>query len=96
MMARAPGVGPKLAARLVLELKDKAPAFAAADFPGEEGGHESAPKRTRAAEDAILALVGLGYAQPQAAAAVARISLQLGQDAQTAALVRAGLKELAQ
>ena len=49
-----------------------------------------------AAEDAVLALVGLGYPHPQAAAAVGRISAQLGQDAQTAALVRAGLRELAQ
>jgi len=96
MMARAPGVGPKLAARLVLELKDKAPALGAADFAGAHGGAERAPKLTRAAEDAVLALVGLGYAQPQAAAAVARISAALGQEAETAALVRAGLKELAQ
>ena len=96
MMARAPGVGPKLAARLVLELKDKAPAFAAADFAGADSGLERAPKLTGAAEDAILALVGLGYAQPQAAAAVARISIQLGQHAETPALVRAGLKELSQ
>ena len=96
MMARAPGVGPKLAARLVLELKDKAPALAAPGFAGAEAGHERAPRVTKAAEDAILALVGLGYAHPQAAAAVARISAQLGYDAQTAALVRAGLKELAQ
>ena len=48
-----------------------------------------------AAEDAILALVGLGYGQPQAAAAVARISAQLGPATETAALIRAGLKELA-
>ena len=96
MMARAPGVGPKLAARLVLELKDKAPASADPDFAGAETGRERASRLSRAAEDAILALVGLGYGQPQAAAAVARISAQLGQDAQTAALVRAGLKELAQ
>ena len=96
MMARAPGVGPKLAARLVLELKDKAPAFAAANFAGAEAGPERAPKLTMAAEDAVLALVGLGYPHPQAAAAVGRISAQLGQDAQTAALVRAGLRELAQ
>ena len=46
MMARAPGVGPKLAARLVLELKDKAPAFAAADFAGAEAGLERASKLT--------------------------------------------------
>jgi holliday junction DNA helicase RuvA len=95
-MARAPGVGPKLAARLVLELKDKAPALGAADFVGADASPERAPKLTRAAEDAILALVGLGYAHPQAAAAVARISAGLGQEAETAALVRAGLKELAQ
>jgi Holliday junction DNA helicase RuvA len=95
-MARAPGVGPKLAARLVLELKDKAPALGAVDFAGADASAERAPKLTRAAEDAILALVSLGYAQPQAAVAVARISAALGQEAETAALVRAGLKELAQ
>lgn len=95
-MARAPGVGPKLAARLVLELKDKAPALGAADFAGADAGLERTPKLPKAAEDAILALVGLGFAHPQAAAAVARISAQLGHEAQTAALVRAGLKELAQ
>ena len=92
MMARAPGVGPKLAARLVLELKDKAPALAAA---GPEAGHERPLGLPKAAEDAILALVGLGYARPQAAAAVTRISAELGGEAETAALVRAGLKELA-
>jgi holliday junction DNA helicase RuvA len=96
MMARAPGVGPKLAARLVLELKDKAPSLSGADFAHMETGFERAPKLAKAAEDAVLALVGLGYAQPQAAAAVARISAQLGPTAETAALVRAGLKELAQ
>ena len=96
MMARAPGVGPKLAARLVLELKDKAPALGAADFAGADASAERAPKLPKAAEDAILALVGLGYTHPQAAAAVARISAFLGRQAETAALVRAGLKELAQ
>ncbi len=96
MMARAPGVGPKLAARLVLELKDKAPTLAAADFAHADAGFERAPKLAKAAEDAVLALVGLGYGQPQAAAAVARISAQLGPAAETAALIRAGLKELAQ
>ena len=95
MMARAPGVGPKLAARLVLELKDKAPAFATADF-APEAGFERAPRLAKAAEDAVLALVGLGYAEPQAAAAMARISARLGPEAETAALIRAGLKELAQ
>jgi Holliday junction DNA helicase RuvA len=96
MMARAPGVGPKLAARLVLELKDKAPMLAVVDFTHAEAGFGRAPKLAKAAEDAVLALVGLGYGQPQAAAAVSRISAQLGPAAETAALIRAGLKELAQ
>jgi holliday junction DNA helicase RuvA len=96
MMARAPGVGPQLAARLVLELKDKAPALASADFAHADTDREHAPRLGRAAEDAVLALVGLGYAQAQAAAAVGRISAQLGPAAETATLVRAGLKELAQ
>jgi Holliday junction DNA helicase RuvA len=96
MMARAPGVGPKLAARLVLELKDKAPAMSVAGFDHADSDFKRAPKLAKAAEDAILALVGLGYGQPQAAAAVARISELLGPAAETAALIRAGLKELAQ
>lgn len=96
MMARAPGVGPKLAARLVLELKDKAPALGLADLGGAIAGAEPASKLPRAAEDAVLALVNLGYARPQAALAVARGVAALGADAQTAALIRAGLKELAQ
>ena len=71
MMARAPGVGPKLAARLVLELKDKAPASGRRRFRRRE---PSTARRNlpKPAEDAILALVGLGYARPQAAAAIAR------------------------
>jgi holliday junction DNA helicase RuvA len=96
MMARAPGVGPKLAARLVLELKDKGPTISVADFVHADAGRDNTPKLAKAAEDAVLALVGLGYAQAQAAAAVARISAQLGPAAETAALIRAGLKELAQ
>ena len=96
MMARAPGVGPKLAARLVLELKDKAPAFGVADLGGAIVDGETASKLPKAAQDAVLALVGLGYARPQASLAVAKGVASLGAEAQTAALIRAGLKELAQ
>ncbi len=93
MMARAPGVGPKLAARLVLELKDKAGALGGADFGAPEAPAATLPK---AAEDAVLALTGLGYGRPQAAAAVAKAFRALGAEAATATLIRAGLKELAQ
>jgi Holliday junction DNA helicase RuvA len=95
MMARAPGVGPKLAARLVLELKDKAPA-SAADFSPAPVGGETSGKLPKAAEDAILALIGLGYGRPQAAAAVSKGVAELGAEARTEALIRFGLRELAQ
>ncbi|ALA16576.1 MULTISPECIES: Holliday junction branch migration protein RuvA [Chelatococcus] len=95
-IARAPGVGPKLAARLIAELKDKAPVFGAVDpavirLAGavEEGG---APPPVA---DAVSALVNLGYGQPQAAAAVAAALKSAGEEAQAATLIRLGLKELA-
>jgi Holliday junction DNA helicase RuvA len=94
-MAMAPGVGPKLAARIVHELKDKAPALGLADLGGAIAGGAGA-KLPRAAEDATLALVGLGYGRPQASVAVGRALAALGAAAPTAALVKAGLKELAQ
>ena len=96
MVARAPGVGPKLAARIVLELKEKGPALNVADLGGDIAGADRAAKLPKAAEDAVLALVGLGYARPQASLAVAKGVASLGADAQTAALIRLGLKELAQ
>jgi Holliday junction DNA helicase RuvA len=89
-VARAPGVGPKLAARIVAELKDKAPAFdpAAARLAGLDGGN-------RTAQDALSALVNLGYGRSQAAAAVAASVAALGEDAPASDLIRHGLKELA-
>lgn len=96
MVGRAPGVGPKLAARICSELKDKAPVFghvdpAVAQLAGDDGA-KSAPKPV---QDAISALVNLGYGRPQAAAAIAASVKALGEEAQTSALIRQGLKELA-
>ncbi len=93
-MARAPGVGPKLAARLVLELKDKAP-MGAAGFEGAAPGADPDAALPKAAQDAVLALVGLGYAQAQAAGAIIKATAELGAEAEPAALIRAGLKTLA-
>jgi Holliday junction DNA helicase RuvA len=95
-VARTPGVGPKLAQRIVSELKDKAPQFGHVDpnlarLAGDES--KSAPKPV---QDAISALVNLGYGRPQAAAAVAASVSALGEDAGTQALIRRGLKELSQ
>ena len=97
MLARAPGVGPKLAARLVLELKDKAPALGGADFGRRVTAAPSAPRscrkrrRTRCSRWSASATP-----RPQAVAAVAKGFAALGAEAQTAALISAGLKELAQ
>ena len=96
MVARAPGVGPKLAARLVLELKDKAPLLGVAELGGDIGGAAPAARLPQPAQDAVLALVNLGYNRPQASLAVAKGVAALGAEAPTAALIRAGLKELAQ
>lgn len=91
-LARTPGVGPKLAARIVAELKDKASGFgalAAAAHSSGDGGEITA------AQDAISALVNLGYGRAQAAAAVAASLAELGAGARAAELIRCGLKELA-
>ena len=96
MVARAPGVGPKLAARIVLELKDKGPVGSVAEFAAEAAGAADAAPLGGSARDAVLALVNLGYARPQAALAVAKGVAALGAEAATAALIRLGLKELAQ
>ena len=95
-VARAPGVGPKVAERIVTELKDKAPAFANVE-PGvvHLAGAVDEKRAPRPVMDAVSALVNLGYGQPQAAAAIAAAARQAGEGADTATLIRQGLKELA-
>jgi holliday junction DNA helicase RuvA len=94
-VARTPGVGPKVAERIVSELKDKAPAFASVDpVVAQLAGAVADDNAPRAVSDAISALVNLGYGQPQAAAAVATASRSAGEGAETAMLIRLGLKEL--
>jgi Holliday junction DNA helicase RuvA len=96
MVARASGVGPKLAARIVAELKDKAPAFGSVDpVIAKLAGEDEEATAPSAVRDAISALVNLGYGRPQAAAAVAASVKALGEGAETGALIRQGLKELA-
>ena len=95
-VARAPGVGPKVAQRIVTELKDKAPAYsgaAAAEIGlAAEIGEGVA---SSAVTDAVSALGNLGYSSQQAAAAVAAAVRNAGEDADSATLIRHGLKELA-
>ena len=95
-VARTPGVGPKVAERIVSELKDKAPAFASVDpVVAQLAGSFDDNRAPGAVRDAISALVNLGYGQPQAAAAVASASRSAGEGAETAQLIKLGLKELA-
>jgi len=94
MVARAPGVGPKLAARIVAELKDKAPAGCAAATLAAAPVEDAAA--SSAARDAISALCNLGYGRPQAQAAINASLAALGPGADASALIRRGLKELAQ
>ena len=95
-VARTPGVGPKVAERIVSELKDKAPAFATVD-PAivQLSGAVDEKRAPRPVSDAISALVNLGYGQPQAAAAIAAAARGAGESANVADLIRLGLKELA-
>jgi Holliday junction DNA helicase RuvA len=95
MVARTPGVGPKVAERIVTELKDKAPQYADLD-PGAAhlAGAVEDRRAPKPIADAVSALVNLGYGQPQAAAAIAAAAREAGEGAETAKLIRLGLREL--
>jgi Holliday junction DNA helicase RuvA len=95
-IARTPGVGPKVAERIVTELKDKAPAYAEVD-PAviRLSGAVEDKRAPQPLVDAVSALVNLGYGQPQAAAAIAAAARSAGEGADAARLIRLGLKELA-
>lgn len=95
-IARTPGVGPKLAQRLVLELKDKAPAFASVDPAVVKLQDDLSERRASTpVSEAVSALVNLGYGEIQASAAVAAAVRAAGDKAKTEELIRHGLKELA-
>lgn len=95
MIGRASGVGPKLAIRVVTELKGKVPAIGGIDAgvlglqaalgEGVAGGNVA---------DAVSALTNLGYSSAQASAAVARVVGREGDGLATDKLIRMGLKEL--
>ncbi len=93
-VGRANGVGPKLATRIVSELKEKAGTIGF-DPAAKLGAGDAAPAAENAAfADAISALVNLGYRRSEAYSAIARAAGSLGAKAKTDALIRAGLKEL--
>jgi Holliday junction DNA helicase RuvA len=96
-LEEAPGVGKKLAQRIVAELKDKAPALTLAGVgaPAARAGNGATPAQDQAAAEAVSAMTNLGYNPAQAAQAVAVASNELGREADTAKLIRRALRELA-
>ncbi len=94
-ITRAPGVGKRVAERIVSELKDKAPGFASVDQETISVSQTVADNvAARPVAEAVSALTNLGYAQAQASAAVAKAMRSAGEEATTETLIRLGLKEL--
>jgi len=88
-LTRANGVGPKLAGRIVAELKDKVAGLSLGRAVATAAGAATGP-----AADAVSALTNLGYRRAEAFGAVAQAVQRLGPNAAIDALIRAGLKEL--
>jgi len=95
-VTRANGVGPKLAGRIVAELKDQAGKLALGPAAAPVGGPAAAARGGAPvlSEDAISVLVNLGYQRGEAFGAVAQATRELGADAPLEAVIKAGLKEL--
>jgi Holliday junction DNA helicase RuvA len=89
-LTRAPGVGPKLAIRILTELREKAGAM-----PGGGTRIPGAPVVQGPMADALSALTNLGYRRAEAEAALGRASDEHGAEATLDVLIRAGLKALA-
>ena len=91
MVSRANGVGPKLAGRIVLELKDKVGGLVPSGLSASVRG---APSSGDESEDAISALVNLGFQRTDAFGAVVRAAEKIGEKAGVDDLIRVGLQEL--
>jgi Holliday junction DNA helicase RuvA len=95
MVARANGVGPKLAARIVNELKDKAGGMVFAGGPVGAAGASGALPEGNVVADVVSALQNLGFKPQVAASAAERAVEELGEEAGLGALMRAALKKAA-
>lgn len=94
-VARAPGVGPKVAQRIVAELRDKAPTLMVSGEIAVAVNGASMAAQSSPAADAVSALINLGYSAAEASGAIATVSAKAAEGARTEELIRLGLKELA-
>ncbi len=99
VVSRSPGVGPKLAKRIVSELKDKVGSMAAEALVKGVGLEVSGAivnsVSSNAIAEATSALVNLGYGPSEAMTAISRVSVELGDEVGVESLIRDGLRELA-
>ncbi|MBB99848.1 MAG: Holliday junction branch migration protein RuvA [Rhodobacteraceae bacterium] len=93
-ITRTPGIGKRVAERIVTELKSKAPAYASVDAGTLSVSQQASSGAPSSVGDAVSALVNLGYPSAQASAAVSKAVKSAGEGADTATLIRLGLKEL--
>ena len=94
-VSSAPGVGPKVATRIVTELKDKAPQGGSLHEVLASDGTPPPASLSSAMRDAVSALTNLGYPQAQASGAISSAMKRLEGEASAEQLIRQGLKELA-
>ena len=90
LIARTPGIGPKVALRIVSELKDKAPVT----IGSLEGSDSLSGVAAGSLQDAVSALVNLGYSVMQAGEAVRKVAIESGDGVESGELIRLALREL--
>ncbi len=97
IITRADGVGPKLASRILSELKDKVPQLSAATISANQSAGAAQPFAAPACselEEAISALINLGYRRPEAQQAIHNAQQSLGEGALLSNLIRVGLANM--
>jgi len=93
-VGRASGVGPKLALRIVTELKDKPITDGPVLMTAPTSSSSAAPAKPAPTGDAVAALMGLGVAEVNARRVVEAAAAKLGDEATVQSLIKAGLQEL--
>ncbi|MEK9877399.1 MAG: Holliday junction branch migration protein RuvA [Betaproteobacteria bacterium] len=93
ILGRANGVGPRLASRILSELKGK---IAELPTPDPDTSIDLKETENGLITDAVSALMNLGYRRSDAFSAISEVSRQLGENASMEALIRSGLKELSE